>query len=110
MTCSGRSDPGRGGSWAMTIALASPHSGGRDGRRFLMDSQPHLEEGATHPDEHAAARCLLHHHPEVLVLASLVALRDGAAELRRLCTLAAGTAIVLVGTTSSEAYSLVARE
>jgi DNA-binding NarL/FixJ family response regulator len=102
-------DLGPGDAPLITVAIASPHSGVRDALGFLLGSENDLRVVATLADERAAGQYLMRERPDVFVLASSALLRDDAAELRRLCSLAAESVVILVSTASHEAYNSVAR-
>jgi DNA-binding NarL/FixJ family response regulator len=91
------------------VAIATAHAGVRGALRTLVDLEPGLQIVATVGDDRGAARCLLQHHPDVLLLALPGALRDGGAPVRSLRLLSPQTAVVVLGTTATDPYRSVAR-
>jgi DNA-binding NarL/FixJ family response regulator len=91
------------------VAIAASHAAVRGGLRALMASDRDMDLIAIVDGARAAARCVLQHHPDVLVLAMPGALADGGALVRELRTLAPDTAVVVASTGSGEAYTSIAR-
>lgn len=92
----------------LQLAIAASHPGVRGTLARLVEREPGIALIALLSDHHAAARCLLHHHPHVMVVAFADALRDGAAAIRTLATLAPTTALVVATTATGEAYTSLA--
>lgn len=74
-----------------------------------MGSDADIELVATVGDARGAARCLLQHHPDVLLMALPEALRNGGALIRDLRTMAPDTAVIIATTASTNAYRSIAR-
>lgn len=97
------------GTRPVRVVIAAAHAGVSAALATLIASAHGLEVIATAADSRTTARHLLQHRPDVLVLASPAALRDGAAEVRSLRERAPETALVVVSTASGDAYTSLAR-
>jgi DNA-binding NarL/FixJ family response regulator len=91
------------------VAIAASHPAVRAGLEALVGSNADLELVATVADARGAARCLLQHHPDVLLVALPEAPRNGGALIRHLRTMAPDTAVVIASTASTNAYRSIAR-
>jgi DNA-binding NarL/FixJ family response regulator len=90
-------------------AIAASHRGVRAGLEALLDSDHDIDLVAIVDDARKAARCVLQHHPDVLVVALPEALSKGGALIRDLRAMAPDTAVVIASTASTDAYRSVAR-
>ena len=93
---------------AATVAIAASHKAVGASLRVLLTSDVGLDLIATAADARGAARLMLQHHPDVLVMALSGGLSDGGALLHELCSMAPDTSVVVTATASSDAYSSVA--
>lgn len=91
------------------VAIAASHGAIRAGLTSLLRADRGLAVVATAHDRRGAARCLLQHHPDVLLLALRGALSDGGTLVRDLLALDPEVAIVVTGTGRGNAYISVAR-
>jgi DNA-binding NarL/FixJ family response regulator len=104
-------DGGGGGGGAalpVRVVVAASHHALRAGLAALLATEADISMVTVAEDARAAARSVLQHHPDVLVVALLGALRDGGATIRRLRSLAPETAVVLTGTVGGAAYAAAA--
>lgn len=92
----------------LQLAIAASHPGVRGTLARLVEQEPGIALIAVAADHRGAARCLLQHHPHVMVVAFADALREGAAAIRSLATLAPATALVVATTATGEAYTSLA--
>lgn len=90
------------------VAIAASHPAVRAGLAALVGSDADIELVATVGDARGAARCLLQHHPDVLLVALPEALRNGGALIRDLRTMAPDTAVVIASTASTNDYRSIA--
>jgi DNA-binding NarL/FixJ family response regulator len=90
------------------VAIAASHPAVRAGLAALVGSDADIELVATIGDARGAARCLLQHHPDVLLVALPEALKNGGALIRDLRTMAPDTAVVIASTASTNAYRSLA--
>jgi DNA-binding NarL/FixJ family response regulator len=94
----------------VSVAIAATHPAVRSGLQALVGSDHELAIVATADDARGAARSLLQHHPDVLLLAITGSLADNGAMVRKLRTMAPDTAVVVTRTTAGDAYMSVARD
>lgn len=92
----------------ITVAIAASHQGVRDSLRVLLGHETGIKLDAVVADAREAARCVLQHHPDVLMVALPNALSDDGALVRRLRALSPDTAVVLATTGKGDAYRSVA--
>jgi DNA-binding NarL/FixJ family response regulator len=90
------------------VAIAASHAAVRTGLAGLLVSDGAVDLVAAVDDARGAARCLLQHHPDVLILALAGAMSGEGTLIRRLRTMAPATAVVVASTASGEAYRSLA--
>lgn len=91
------------------VAIAASHPGLRAAIERVVALEHELALVAVAGDHRGAARALLQHRPDVLIVALAGALRDGGAAIRELCTMAPATALVVAATAPSDTHYAVAR-
>lgn len=92
------------------LALAASHRALRAALLQLIATDRRLDVVAVVDDHHGAARCLLQHHPDAMVVALSGVLRDGGARLCELRTLSPDTALVVVSTGTTALHRVVAAD